>query len=118
MQDFKKLSVWHKAHLLAVAVYQTTRNYPKDELYGITSQTRRASFSVPANIAEGCGREGNIELGRFLQIALGSAVELEYHFLLACDLEFLSENDFERLNNQVGEVRKMLISFIQKLRKD
>ena len=86
MQDFKKLTVWQKAHLLTVAAYKATEAFPKDELYGLTSQIRRACISIPANIAEGCGREGKVEFNRFLQIALGSATELEYHLLLAYDL--------------------------------
>ena len=79
MQDFKKLSVWNKAHLLATAVYQATSTFPKDELYGLTSQARRAGVSIPANIAEGGGRTGKGELAHFLSIALGSASELEYY---------------------------------------
>jgi four helix bundle protein len=116
VQDFKKLEVWQKAHLLAIAAYQETSSFPKDELYGLTSQIRRACVSVPANIAEGCGREGKVELGRFLQISLGSARELEYHILLAHDLKFLGTKEYEQLDDQVSEVRKMLISFIQKLK--
>ena len=114
MQDFKKLSVWNKAHLLAVAVYQATSVFPKDELYGLTSQIRRASISIPANIAEGCGRKGNAELGRFLQMSLGSASELEYHLLLANDLKFLSSKEYESLNEQTCEVKRMLTSLIKK----
>jgi four helix bundle protein len=116
MQDFKNLDVWQKSHLLAVSAYRITAAFPKDELYGLISQIRRAAVSIPANIAEGCGREGHIEFGRFLQIAMGSAYELEYHFLLAYDLKFLSDKDHESLNNQVNEVRKMLIALIAKLK--
>ena len=90
MQDFKKLKVWQKAHLLAVETYQATTAFPQDELYGLTSQIRRAGVSIPANIAEGCGREGSAEFNRFLQIAMGSIAELEYHFLLASELKFLN----------------------------
>jgi four helix bundle protein len=81
MSDFKKLSVWQKSHLLTMDVYKATADFPKDEQYGLTSQIRRACSSIPANIAEGCGREGDVEFGRFLQIAMGSAYELEYHIL-------------------------------------
>ena len=115
MQDFKKLNVWQKAHLLAIAVYQATSDFPKEELYGLTSQARRACVSIPANIAEGCGKEGNAELNRYLQISLGSTRELEYHLLLARDLNFLNNKIYDPLNNQVSEVRRMLISFIKKL---
>jgi len=99
MQDFKKLKVWQKAHSLAVAIYQATEMFPKDELYGLTSQIRRSCVSIPANIAEGCGRGGNTEFNRFLQIALGSATELEYHLLLANKLKFLNLANYEELDN-------------------
>ena len=99
MQDFKKLKVWQKAHSLAVAIYQATEVFPKDELYGLTSQIRRSCVSIPANIAEGCGRGGNTEFNRFLQIALGSATELEYHLLLANELKFLNLANYEELDN-------------------
>lgn len=118
MQDFKNLIVWQKSHLLTVAVYRITSTFPKDELYGLTSQARRACASIPANIAEGCGREGSNELNRFLQIAMGSAYELEYYFLLARDLKFLNNEDYQCLNGLVSEVRKMLLSLIQKLKSD
>ena len=81
MKDFRRLVVWQKAHLLTVAVYEAIAGFPKDELYGLTSQIRRACVSIPANIAEGCGRDGEAEFGRFLQIAQGPASELEYHVL-------------------------------------
>jgi len=116
MQDFKKLTVWQKAHLLAVAVYQATAGFPKEEVYGLTSQIRRSATSIPANIAEGCGREGGAEFSRFLQIALGSTTELEYHLLLSHDLKYLNDIDYEALNKQVDEIRKILISLILKIR--
>jgi four helix bundle protein len=116
MQDFHKLNVWHKSHQLTLNVYLATRRFPKDELYGLTSQTRRAAASIPANIAEGCGRDGGADLARFLQIAIGSASELEYHLLLAHDLEFLNEIDWQELSRSVCEVKQMLASFIQKVR--
>ncbi len=91
MRDFRSLKVWEKAHHLTLAVYKATGAFPKEEVYGLTSQMRRACASIPANIAEGCGRSGIAELTRFLHIALGSASELEYHVILAHDLAFLSE---------------------------
>ena len=90
MKDFRDLKVWEKAHALTLACYKKTSDFPKQEMFGLTSQIRRASSSVPANIAEGCGRRGNSELHRFLQMAMGSATELEYHLLLSHDLEFLN----------------------------
>jgi four helix bundle protein len=116
MQDYKKLDVWGKAHLLAVGVYKATSAFPKDEQFGITSQIRRACVSIPANIAEGCGRGGNSELGQFLKIALGSANELEYELLLAHDLQLINDEVFNKLNEQIDHVRRMLISLIQTIK--
>jgi four helix bundle protein len=116
MQDFKKLVIWQKAHLLAVAVYQATAKFPREEIYGLTSQIRRASVSIPSNIAEGCGREGNAEFNRFLQIASGSTRELEYQLLLAHELTYLEDQNYESLDIQVSEIRKMLITLIKKLK--
>ena len=118
MKDFRKLAVWEKSHRLALEIYRITSGFPKSELYGLTSQIRRACVSVPANIAEGCGRSGDAELARFLQIAMGSASEVEYHLLLAHDLGLLSCSDKERLVLQVTEVKRMLTSFIRQLRAD
>lgn len=115
MRDFRDLKVWEKAHHLTLAVYKVTSAFPKDELYGLTSQIRRSSASIPANIAEGCGRSGNAELARFFQIAMGSASELEYHLLLDRDLDFLNDPDYNSLASDMTEVKRMLTSFIQKL---
>jgi len=117
LKDYKQLAVWRKAHLLTLAVYKATTNFPKDELYGLTSQTRRAASSIPANLAEGCGRDGDPELARFSVIAMGSASELEYHLLLAHDLNFLDDSTYNNLNNDLNEVRRMLNVFIQRLKK-
>ena len=103
MQNFKTLKVWEKSHELTLAVYKATANFPKDELYGLTSQIRRACASIPANIAEGCGRTGKAELARFLQVAMGSASELEYHLLLAHDLGLLRDGEYKLLENQAVE---------------
>ena len=116
MQNFKTLKVWEKGHKLTLAVYKITTRFPKNELYGLTSQIRRAAASVPANIAEGCGRRGRAELGRFLHIAAGSASELEYHLLLAHDLSFLGDAEYRALEAQVVEVKRMLSAFVQRLR--
>jgi four helix bundle protein len=93
MKSFRGLKVWHSAHQLTLAVYKATAKFPKEELYALTSQMRRAASSIPANIAEGCGRGTDADFGRFLQIALGSASELEYHLLLAFDLKLLLVSD-------------------------
>ncbi len=116
MQDFHTLKVWEKAHQLTLDVYRVTATFPKEELYGLISQIRRASSSIPANIAEGCGRGGNTELKQFLNIALGSASELEYHLLLARDLTYLSTAEYEKLANSTIEVKKMLAALITRVK--
>jgi four helix bundle protein len=118
VKDFRKLEVWAKDHQLTVAVYEVTRTFPRDEIYGLTSQIRRAVGSIPANIAEGCGRNGDAELSRFLQIAMGSASELEYHILLARDLNLLDSAGCDHLSNEVTEIERMLASLIKKLKAD
>lgn len=118
MKDFRDLKVWEKAHELAVRVYRDTASFPKEETYGLMSQIRRAAASVPANIAEGCGRGGDGEFSRFVQIAMGSASELEYHILLAKDLRFLDVSRFHSLEQNVTEVKKMLSSLVRKLKAD
>ena len=116
MQDYRKLSVWKKAHSLAVSVYNATGAFPKEEMFTLTSQIRRACASIPANIAEGCGRGGGIELRRFLQIASGSAHELEYHLLLAKELGYLRPEEHDKINSQVNEIKRMLSALISKIR--
>ena len=118
MQDFRDIKTWQKAHRLTLAVYRATQLFPKAELYGLTSQMRRASASIPANIAEGCGRHGDPEMARFLQFAMGSACELEYHLLLALDLNLSKESDHAALLGGVTEVKRMLAAFLKKLRAD
>jgi four helix bundle protein len=115
MKDFKELKVWAKAHEVTLLVYDETRTFPREEMYGLTSQLRRAAASVAANIVEGCGRRSDGEFKRFLQIARGSACELEYHLLLARDLKFLSEEHFRKLDGLVAEVERMLTSLVQRL---
>lgn len=116
MQDFHELVVWQKAHALVLQVYGKTQGFPRDEQYGLTSQVRRAAASIPENIAEGCGRHSTAELARFLQIAMGSASELEYELLLARDLHFLPDPDYQQLNTHVVEIKRMLAAFLGKLR--
>ena len=115
MEDFKNLRVWEKSHALTIEVYQTTRLFPTDERYGLTSQIRRAAASIGANIAEGCGRRSDPEMKRFLQIARGSASELECHLLLARDLEILQATDFKKLEPKVLEIQRMLAALVQRL---
>jgi four helix bundle protein len=116
MEDFKDLRVWAKAHELTLVVYQKTRAFPKEEVYGLTSQLRRASASIGANIAEGCGRRSDAEMRRFVQIARGSANEVEYHLLLAKDLNLLTGEEHKDLEVKVLEIQRMLASLVQSLR--
>jgi four helix bundle protein len=115
MKDFRRLNVWEKAHALTLGTYRATATFPREELYGITSQMRRCSASVAANIAEGCGRTGDGEFHRFLNTAAGSAAELEYFLLLARDLSFLSTEVYETLHEEVLEVQRMLASLLRKV---
>jgi four helix bundle protein len=116
MQDFRSLLVWKKSHQLTLQIYKCTKSFPKEELFGLTSQIRRSVSSIPANIAEGCGRQSDNDFARFLQIAMGSACELEYHLLLALDLELIQEKDYKQMNKDLVEVKTMLTVFIRKLR--
>ena len=115
MKDFRDLKVWERAHRLTLDVYRMTTSFPREERYGLTSQLRRCSASVGANIAEGCGKLGNNEFHRFLQIASGSASELDYHLLLSHDLGFLDEAHYAKLSQDLGELRRMLTSLMQKV---
>ena len=116
MRDFKELKVWQKAHHLVLGVYRHTKSFPPEERFGLTRQLRNAAASIPSNIAEGCGRVGERELAHFLSIAAGSASEAEYQLLLARDLGYLQGDAHRQLDDQVNEVKRMLNSFLQKLR--
>jgi len=115
--DFRKLQVWHRAHHLTLDVYRATSSFPKEEIYGLTNQLRRASASIGANIAEGCGRNTDAELARFLSIAIGSANELDYHLLLARDLGYLQPTTYDQLSSEAQAVSRMLAIFIDRLRR-
>jgi four helix bundle protein len=115
MQSFKDLKVWEKAHKLTLDIYTVTARFPKEEQYSLTSQIRRASASICANIAEGCGRGSDADFGRFLQMAMGSASEVEYHVLLAHDLKFVQEPVYKKLDAAVTEIKRMLASLIKKI---
>ena len=116
MRDFKKLQVWGKSHELALSIYQESRNFPSEERYGLTSQMRRSSASIPTNIAEGCGRSSDKEFINFLTIASGSATELEYQILLAHDLTFINDKNYAELNDKIVEIKKMLYSLIKRIK--
>jgi four helix bundle protein len=115
MKDFLDLKVWERAHQLTLRVYKVSAHFPREELFGLISQMRSCSASIGANIAEGCGKRGNNEFQRFLQIASGSASELEYHVLLARDLNFLTDTDYRELNDELSTLRRMLTSLLQKI---
>lgn len=116
MKNYRELKIWQRSHALTLSLYHATKSFSKDEVFALTTQMRRACVSIPANIAEGCGREGDAELKRFLTIALGSACELDYHVLLASDLGYLDDNTSPGLAAEIVEIRRMIGSFIQKLK--
>ena len=118
MRDFHQLSVWQKSHQFTLHVYTLTRAYPKEELFGLTSQIRRSSSSIATNIAEGCGRGSDADFGRFLQMAMGSASESEYQILLSFDLNYIDENQYKQMNAKVTEIKRMLSSLISKTKAD
>ena len=118
MKDFRNLKVWEKSHSLALDAYKTTVSFPTSELYGLTSQIRRSATSIPSNNAEGCGRQSDAEPARFLHIAMGSASELEYQMLLSHDLKYIPDVEYQKLNSNVTEIKRMLTAFIQTLKAD
>jgi four helix bundle protein len=117
MQNYKKLVEWQKSHELVKAIYRATSKFPKEELFGLTSQIRRAAVSVPTNIVEGCGRGSNAELSRFLYISCGSAFEVEYLIFLCFELGYINQKQFETLDKEINDVKKMLFSLIDKIKK-
>jgi len=116
MQDFKKLQIWEKSHYLTLRIYDATYQFPREEIYGLTSQIRRACASIPTNIAEGCGRNSSADFARFLQIAMGSASETEYLILLAHDLKHLDSDQYVELTDATVRVKKMLTALLKKLK--
>lgn len=116
MQNFKELKVWEKAHQITLSIYKVSAKFPKEEIYSLTNQLRRASSSIPANIAEGCGKNTQADLANFLNISLGSANETEYFLILSKDLYYLTEEQFLILSNSINEVKAMLISLIGRVR--
>ena len=114
-KDFRQLSVWQKSHELTLRLYQVTTSFPREETYGLTAQIRRAASSIPANLAEGCGANGDAELARYCSIARASASELEYHLLLAHDLKLIGADDYAQTTERVVEIKRMLTGLIHKL---
>ncbi len=115
MRNFQELTIWQRSHLLTLKIYSITKNFPKDEMFGITSQMRRSSSSIPTNIAEGCGRNSNPEMKRFLVIATGSSSELEYQLILCKDLQYIPETSCKELQDELIEIRKMIYAFNKNL---
>lgn len=118
MKDFHNLKGWERAHKLTLSIYMLTKEFPKDELYGLTNQMRRSSSSIPTNIAEGCGRDSQAELTRFFKLAMGSSSELEYQLILVHDLHYIDDKAYMSLSAELTEFRRMLNSFIQKIKRD
>ena len=116
MQDFKNLDVWRKSHELTLKVYELSSQFPREEIYGLTSQIRRACASIPTNIAEGSGRESPPDFARFLQIAVGSASETEYLILLAHELNYITAAQYTELMRATTQVKRMLIALLKRIR--
>src|SRR5262249_19324840 len=116
MQDFRNLDVWKRSHELTLAVYRSTKSFPDDERFGLTSQLRRGASSIPANLAEGCGGGSDPDFGRFVQNAMGSASEVEYELLLAKDLQYFDSNSYTPLNDEITGIKRMLASLLRKIR--
>jgi four helix bundle protein len=115
MRDYKRYDTWKIAHELVKEIYIISESFPKSELFGLTSQIRRASVSIPTNIAEGCGRSTDKEFARFLEISIGSTNETEYLLFLSCDLGFTTEDKLSSLNPKLNLIRQKLIQLRKKL---
>lgn len=115
MRNFKKYDIWVLSHALTLKIYEITNSFPKEEIYGLISQIRRATSSIPTNISEGCGRESDTEFNRFLTIAIGSASEVEYLIILAKDLNYLDEDSFNKLNEDINTIKRKIYTLKQKL---
>lgn len=115
MRDFRKYKVWELGHQVTLFMYKISQNFPKEEMLGITSQMRRAAYSIPSNIAEGCGRESDAEFKRFLVIAQGSSSELEYFAMLVKDLGYIDDSVYLELYDRINKVKRSLQKLIQKI---
>ena len=113
MRDFKKYDIWQLSHSFTLEIYKITSNFPKEEIYGLTSQIRRASASIPTNISEGCGRNSDKEFNQFLNIALGSANESEYLLLLSKDLKYINSELFESLEKDINQIKSKIYKLKQ-----
>jgi four helix bundle protein len=118
MKDFRNLLVWEKSHIFSKKVYVIIKSFPKEEKFSLSTQLWRASYSIPVNIAEGCGRGSDKELKRFLQYAMGSACECEYLLLLIIEINLLTKKEYNQLSKKIVEIKKMLAKLINKLKAD
>lgn len=116
MKTFRDILIWQKSMSLVTKIYTTTNNFPKEEIFGITSQIRRCSVSIPSNVAEGFGRESNKEYLRFLNISLGSLFELQTQIEIAKNIQYLDEEKFNEIYEDTREIERMLVSFINKIK--
>ena len=114
--NFKKLEIWKRSRILVKEIYLITKNFPKEELYGLTSQIRRASVSIPSNIAEGVSRSTDAQIVHFLDISIASSCEVETQLYLSYDLGYVSEVDLNRLTDEISQIRRMTIKFQDKHR--
>lgn len=115
MRDFRKYNVWRESHLFTLEVYQVTKEFPKEELFGLTSQLRRAVSSIPTNFAEGCGSNSEKEFARYLNIAIASCSEVEYLLLLTSDLKYFKVEIYKTLESKVIQIRKQIYQLRLKL---
>ena len=118
VKDYHQLEVWQRSHKFTLTNYATTKTFPREKLFGLTSQLRRASSSIPANIADGCGRDSDAESKRFIDIAHGSASETEYHLLLAFELHYLTAFVHAPLADEIGQIKRTLGALARKLKAD
>ena len=116
MKTFRDLFIWQKGMILVTNTYQITQTFPKEELFGLTSQIRRSAISLPSNIAEGYGRESNKEFSRFINIAISSLFELQTQIEIAKNINYLNEKEFKNLYEETRELEAMIISFSKKLK--
>src|SRR5215203_4799039 len=116
MRDFRQLRVWEDAHQVTLEIYKITKDFPKEELFALTNQLRRACASIPSNIAEGCGRGSNKDCAHFLQIAMRSAYEVDYQLLLAKDLTYIDTKNYSLISEKVATLKRQLAALLQKVR--
>lgn len=116
INSYKELTVWQKSFRFSLNIYRITKNFPKDEIYALTSQMRRAAVSIPSNIAEGFARKRKLEYIQFLQIAYASGAEVETQILIARELNYISDIECKKLIADLEEITKMLNSLVAKIR--